>query len=267
MGLNKRLLIPQAATTPFTSAAFDSVSDFGVSTTSYWALSDSHLSSDGFVYTTSRTGVGYWRLDKTSLSTGTVTNITSGTSPAYAFYGIIERNGDLYINEYRNNSTERDIAIWTKAGARSSTFISNYSKTNNALLNMAYSSVADEILILDQTYDDQTGGDLIIRVYNGSTGSFKRNITLSNDPGFASAIVWCNIGGDGVFFVMDYFDYRAHQYTYDGTYTNFYIDYSTYGTTRGRGAFFNPETNKIYIGCNDSQVSNIRNRHAIYTLS
>ncbi len=245
---------------PFTSSSYVGNANIGVSTTSFWGHYDfTYNPNDGYIYSVSRSGVGYWLLARNTYNPNTTTTIVSGTPGAafYGFLGIYNKDNTLYINEDPSDS----YVNWSTSGSRGSTLFSYSPQTSpNGSAFAAYNSTADEAII---TENDGSGNVTKLLYYNASTGSFLREIDISSIVGLGYGIEWANVGGDGVLFVMDYNTYKCYQFLYDGTYTGFFIDYSSYSQVQNqnRSCVFLPDTNELIISTMNSQSGTASNRN------
>ena len=124
MSLNKRLIRTNdtgGGGAPFTSITYLRDENVGIITQNFWGISDfAYNPTDGLIYSTSRSGVGYWLLSKTDINTNTVTTITSSTSPLRGFNGIYVNGNTLYIQE----GLDDNVYNYTVSGSRGSSFIS-----------------------------------------------------------------------------------------------------------------------------------------------
>lgn len=253
---------------PFTSASYLRDAQIGVSTTSFWGKMDSTLHPDGFCYSTSRSGVGYWLISKTDLSTNTTTTISQGTpGPAYyGFVGVANKDELLYIVE----SDFSRIVTYQTDGTRLSVFSNTATYQTWGAGWLDYNCITDEFILTD-TEGSGTQQACKLHFIDGTTGNHKRTIDISATVGLAHGLVWANVGGDGVLFVMNYYNSRAYQFNYNGSYTGFYVDYSPfiYVQNQNRGGFFNPQNDELTLGTFNSQSGDslIKNKHRVFQLA
>jgi len=258
--LNKRLIRTNdtGGGVAFTSITYLRDENVGYYTQSYYAVSDfAYNPTDGLIYSVSRSGVGYWLLSKTDISADTVTVIVSGTSPYRKFNGIYVKGNTLYIQE----GLDDNVYNYTVGGSRGSSFISaSYSS------KMSYNVNLDEVLI--RMYDPADGTSTLINVYNGTTGAYKRGISVSPALTTLESFAWVNTGGDGHIFAVDNTNKVVKQLNYDGTDTGLSLDISSYerdGRSFDAMAFI-PTTNELIISTN-SNVQAPRNMARVFQLS
>jgi len=256
--LGKRLISTnsEGTSTPFTSITYLRDENVGVYTQSYYGISDlSYNPTDGLIYSTSRSGVGYWNLAKTDINANTVTTITQGTSPLYGFAGVYVNNDTLYI--YENLTAQ--LVEYTKSGSRGNVILSG-----DPSRCITYNSKLDEVLLNCELSTDEFG----FKVYDGTTGAFKRSISIPIPLKFgAYGVQWIDTGGDGVLFVSTYDTSLIYQLNYDGTETGLSFDASAYDRQYGtRSMTFIPSTNELIVSTANNTVAP-RNMARVFQLS